>query len=248
MKAALSAAIALALALGVAVAVICLPRDGAAVLLLKPTRASPAMHSQDSVTLQAVETELAAEKTKEALEHAKVRRLRQQRRALEEEEMAREQKSALRHEVKVEKLREKLAHDKTATLAAKSEQEFDAAHGISHAQSLRWREFPKGGGATRFAQNIKGTAGDRKSSECIPPKVEFTADDGTTKCENYLTMSAKDSALAAEQLRKEKYFRYAWSRHQQEPGHPHHFRIVPRRFPHADGADLGTLRVFSQAL
>ena len=52
----------------------------------------------------------------------------------------------------------------------------------------------------------------------------------------------------SEQLRKEKYFRYAWSRHQQEPGHPHHFRIVPRRFPHADGADLGTLRVFSQAL
>jgi len=102
-------------------------------------------------------------------------------------------------------------------------------------QQLRWRTYPPGGGATSYAKSLKDVdAKDLKSKECLPPNVMI---DG--KCENYRKLEAEKKAKARQILRKEHYYRYKWSHEWRKHGRKHHYRIVPKRFPHESGADLG---------
>jgi hypothetical protein len=100
------------------------------------------------------------------------------------------------------------------------------------SQSLRIRVYPPGGGATSYAKSIKGV--ETKSAECLPPRVMV---DG--KCENYLKLPDDQKKAARELLRKNAYYKYKWSWENRRSGYKHHFRVVPKRYPHADGADLG---------
>jgi len=104
----------------------------------------------------------------------------------------------------------------------------------STAQSLRWRVYPPGGGATTYSNVLTAKEGDAKSKECVPPKVEV---DG--KCQNYLKMSVVDKQKARVALRKDAYYRYKWGTQWRKHGYKHHFSLVPQRYPHEDGADLG---------
>jgi len=101
-------------------------------------------------------------------------------------------------------------------------------------QGLRIRQYPPGGGATSYAKSIKSAAAETKSTECLPPRVMI---DG--ECQNYLKLSDDEKAAARKQLRKNAYYKYKWSWENRNSGYKHHFRVVPKRYPHADGADLG---------
>lgn len=101
-------------------------------------------------------------------------------------------------------------------------------------QALRWRTYPPGGGATSYAKSMKDAASSKKSSECLPPKVMV---DG--KCSNYLKLSAEEKGKARQILRKKAYYKYKWAHEWRKHGRKPHYRIVPKRYPHEGGADLG---------
>ena len=101
------------------------------------------------------------------------------------------------------------------------------------AQSLKIRELPKNEGAYPYGKLLP-TERNVATTECIPPKVMLNGE-----CKNYLKMDAEEMKAARDQLRKEGYYRYKWAFAPRGRGQGHRFKVVPKRFPHADGADLG---------
>jgi len=148
-------------------------------------------------------------------------------------ERAEDKVKMLKKQKELQAINEKLSSEKSKVDALQEKRE-SLKHQIAggNVQSLRVRVYPPGGGATSYAKSIKTV--ETKSTECLPPKVMF---DG--KCQNYLQLKADQKKQARQLLRKNAYYKYKWAFQNRKSGYKHHFRVVPKRYPHEDGADLG---------
>jgi len=121
-------------------------------------------------------------------------------------------------------------------------------------QSLRKRVYPKAGGAQRAIKLI-----DIKSNDCLPPRVlvdgvclsdpegmkppAFCSDKNSAQCKEWMGNKEKLIDVYKKQLRDNYPYRYSEDEFSGDwhytPGFSHKYRVIPQRYPHKDGSDLG---------